>query len=302
MKKNIVISLLIIIAALVIGTVVVMKNLEAPRVTEVSIVASFYPLAHFAEIVGGDRVEVVNLTPPGAEPHDFEPTPQDIVRLRNAALVLVNGSGFEEWFASVWKSGIIRAPILALAEQVNLLPAGSGGAYDPHIWLDPVLAQAEVSVIRDALIAVDSFRKDTYEKNAAAYIRQLENLDQAYARGLSSCRIRTVISPHLAFQYVGKRYGIDFMGIAGVSPDEEPSPKRMAELADIAKAKGVEYIFFETLVSPKLAETIAKEAGIGTLVLNPIEGLTEDEISAGETYISVMEKNLEQLRKAMDCT
>lgn len=355
MKKNGLIGL-VALAALLIGFLFLQKDAAVVDSERLHVVASFYPLAHFAEIVGGERVDVLNLTPTGAEPHDYEPTPRDIVALRNAKLILLNGAGFEPWFASLEKTGDIRGAIATMADHVDLLPTpheeidgedpcapdgflhddhcdcfeghhaeglscvenGSDedqdegiheddeedhdhGPNDPHIWLDPVRAQKEVEVIRDALATVDPAGQEIYAKNAAMYLQKLVSLHDEYQKGLASCQIRTIIVPHNAFQYLGQRYDITIESIAGVSPDEEPSPKRMAELSDIAKARGVKYIFFETLVSPKLAETIAKEAGIDTLVLNPVEGLTVDDEKAGETYISLMQKNLEQLRKAMDC-
>jgi zinc transport system substrate-binding protein len=175
------------------------------------------------------------------------------------------------------------------------------GPNDPHFWLDPVQAQTQIEVLRDALIMIDQSGQEIYTNNAGAYAQKLASLHDAYQKGLASCKIRTIIVPHNAFQYLGKRSNINMISIAGISPDEEPPPKRIAELADIAKARGIKYIFFETLANPKLAKTIATEAAIETLILNPIEGLTPDEVKAGKTYLSVMEENLEQLRKAMEC-
>lgn len=302
-------GLVVLVGVAFIGFLVMERNADvAPGSDKVKVVASFYPLAHFAEKVGAERVTVKNLTPAGAEPHDFEPTPRDIVRLREADLILLNGAGFEPWFVSVSNVGM-KDPVI-MAEYMQLLPSvpkddgesdDDNGPDDPHFWLDPVLAQKEVEVIRDALAQADPDGKEAYERNAAAFIKELAVTHSIFDKWLAACDLRTIIVPHNAFQYLGKRYNIDIVSISGISPDEEPSPRRLAELAEIAKSRGIKYIFFETLASPKLAETVAKEAGVETRVLNPIEGLTEDDLRAGENYNSLMRKNANVLENTMGC-
>jgi zinc transport system substrate-binding protein len=185
--------------------------------------------------------------------------------------------------------------VIMATENVELLPS------DPHVWLDPVAMQIIVQRIRDGLIEIDPGDADTYRKNAEAYLAKLSALDKAYRDGLASCDIREVVTSHNAFNYLAKRYNLTMLSISGLSPEDEPSPKRMAEVADLAKVKKIDTIFFETFVSPKLSETIAQEVGAKTAVLNPIEGLTNEEHQAGETYISLMEQNLQNLRMALRC-
>ncbi|MHB1464867.1 MAG: metal ABC transporter solute-binding protein, Zn/Mn family, partial [Thermoleophilia bacterium] len=174
-------------------------------------------------------------------------------------------------------------------------------AYDPHVWLDPVLAQREVDNIRDGLIRADPKDRSVYEQNAAAYNQKLAGLDGAFRSGLASCARRDIVTSHQAFTYLGKRYGLDVMAISGLSPDEEPPPQKLAEVAQFARQHNIHYIFFERLVNPKLSQTIATEVGAQTLVFDPLEGLTQQEAGRGEDYLSVQRENLANLRRAMEC-
>ncbi|NBS41604.1 ABC transporter substrate-binding protein, partial [bacterium] len=189
-----------------------------------------------------------------------------------------------------------------MASVMNTIPTTEeGNAFDPHFWLDPKLAKAEIALIRDTLMDADPANAKAYAANAAAYTETLAKIDAAYETGLSACKNPTVVTSHAALAYVAKEYGFDVISIAGLSPDEEPSAGRLAEIAAMVKAKKIGYIYFETLVSPKLAQTIAEEVGAQTLVFNPLEGLTEEETAAGKTYVSVMEENLANLKTGMMC-
>jgi zinc transport system substrate-binding protein len=283
------------------------------------VAVSFYPLAEFAKQVGGENVEVDNIVPPGADAHDFEPSLRDIARVHSARVFIFNGAGFDPWAERIGPelkaAGVF---VINMAEHFELLKAVDGHKkepdkkepdrnkreekeYDPHIWLDPALAKRMVEIIRDALKEVDPANAQTYENNAGNYLALLSELDEKYRIGLAECAIRDAVTSHAAFGYLAKRYNLNMINIAGLSPKEEPSPRRMAEIAELARAKNIQYIFFETLVLPKLAETIAREIGVQTVVFNPIEGLTEEELAAGENYISIMEKNLANLRTALRC-
>lgn len=281
----------------------------------VSVVASFYPLAEVAEQVGGERVAVTNLTTAGAEPHDLELTPADVDRIEDADVVLVLGRGFQpavEDAADRRESGTVEVlgelPIDAEGRRVEGDhadeddDAGDGGGLDPHVWLDPVLMVDAVGAVTAALAAADPAHAAEYEHNAAEYESEIEGLHAEYTAGLSGCERTTIVTAHDAFEYLTSRYGLTQRPIAGLSPEDEPDPRRLAELADLSEREGVTTIFTETLVSPALAETLAREAGgLETAVLNPLEGLDEDEIDAGESYVSVMQANLEVLRAALGC-
>ncbi len=298
MKKLIIIGIIILVGIVAVVFYEAQKN-KKNKPEQISatikITASFYPLAEFARQVGGDRVEVINITPAGVEPHDFGPTPKDVATLFLSKVFIFNGAGFDPW-AEKLKPDLEQkgVTVVNMSKYFDVMD-------DPHIWLDPVLAKKEVEVIKDALVRVDPSNNSEYTNNAARYVEQLSILDDKYKNGLASCEIRDAVASHAAFGYLAKRYNINVISIAGISPEKEPSPKRMAEIAQLAKQKNIKHIFFETLVNPKLSETIAREIGAKTLVFNPLEGLTNKEISAEKNYISVMEKNLENLRVALIC-
>jgi zinc transport system substrate-binding protein len=258
-----------------------------------TVVASFYPLAWAAEQIGGDSIDVVNLTPPGAEPHDVELTPRDIEKIQNADLVLYLGSGFQPALehAVEGRSG----PSLDLLHGQKLMTGADEeqGAYDPHVWLDPSRFAAMVT-----RIGVQLHR----EPAATRLVARLEALDSELAAGLAHCRRHEMVTSHAAFGYLAKRYGLQQLAFTGLSPEAEPSPRDLEALVDEVKQSGATTVFFETLVSSRLADTVAREAGAKTAVLDPLEGLTEDEVAAGEDYVSVMRANLATLRAALQCT
>ncbi|MBI4288379.1 MAG: zinc ABC transporter substrate-binding protein [Chloroflexi bacterium] len=273
---------------------------------KVNVVASFYPLYDAARQVGGDKASVSNLVPAGTEPHDFEPTPRDIATLTKARLVVYNGAGFEEWMERVLpdlkKAGVLAVSATQTTELLQMEDEDdpSKKVPDPHVWLDPVRMQRIVNAIKDAYVQVDPANRAFYEANAAAYVSKLDALDKSYQATLSKYSIKTIVTSHNAFGYLARRYGIDVIFISGLSPEAEPSPRKLAEITRLARERGVKYIFFESLVSPRLAETVAKEVGAQTLVLNPIEGLSDQEIAGGKSYITVMQDNLANLKTALE--
>jgi zinc transport system substrate-binding protein len=264
---------------------------------KVKVVAGFYPLAEAAARVGGERVAVTNLTPAGAEPHDLEPTTKDLDRISAAAVVLYLGHGFQ--------SGVQRAARLAGGRAVDLLAPAVGDSgmlgSDPHVWLDPTAMARIAEDVEAALSAADPAGRATYEANGADYRAELARLDVDYRQGLAVCDRKAIVTAHAAFGYLARRYGLVQEAITGVSPESEPDPKRLAELATKVRAEGVTTVFFETLVSPKVARTLARETGATAAALDPIEGLTKQEQTAGKTYTSLMGDNLAALRAALGC-
>jgi zinc transport system substrate-binding protein len=284
------------------GTVFGSFHLAYAQKNRINVAVSFYPLAEFTEQVGGKYVDVINITPSGAEPHDYEPTPMDIKKVYLSRLFIFNGAGVDPWAKKI-EQDLKRKGVVVL-EMINLvepIKRQYDNNYDPHIWLDPVIAQKMVQEINKNLRTMDPEHAGYYEKRASLYAAQLTQLDKAYAQGLSTCRLHDIVTSHAAFGYLAKRYGFNAYSIAGLSPEEEPSPKTIAELIKIVREKHIKYIFFERLINPKLSETIAHETGAKTLVLDPIEGLTREEIKAGKDYISIMKENLANLRRAMGC-
>lgn len=267
---------------------------------KISVVASFYPLYFFSQQIGGDRAAVVNITPSGAEPHEYEPTPGDMVAIERADVLVLNGAGLEPWSEAI-----------AAADHV-VVKAGEGLAnrtieeegvvvVDPHVWLSPPLAKEMVAKIEQGFVEADPANASYYAANAQALTKKLDELDAAYRAGLLTCAKKDIITSHIAFGYLAAAYHLNQIGITGVSPEEEPSPKQLADIAKFAKANDVKVIFFESLVSPKLAQTIATEIGATTMVLDPLEGLSDDDRTAGNDYFTVMQDNLAALRTALIC-
>jgi zinc transport system substrate-binding protein len=312
-----VLGIVIIVVLIFVIKIGIFKNagISVLNGDKVQVTVSFFPLAEFAREIGGNKVEVINLTPAGVEPHDFEPRPQDLVMVRNSSLFIYNGAGFEPWVEKTLPDLEDSKTVIVDSSKGISLLAGSEeehegekadeheeeSLFDPHVWLDPILASKQVDNILAGLIKTDPENKSFYEANAEGYKQKLAQLDRDYKSGLASCTSRDVITSHNAFAYLAGRYNLTITPITGISPDEEPSPKRLAEIADFARANNVKYIFFETLVSPSLSQTIANEVGAQTLVFNPLEGLTDKEIAQGEDYLSVQRQNLANLKIALNC-
>ena len=270
-----------------------------------SVVASFYPLAEAASRVGGDLVSVQNLTPPGVEPHDLELAPDDIEAISNADVIVYLGGGFQPAVEDALAEAEDAVTVDALnAVATNAAPASEAEevlTVDPHVWLDPARYEEIVRAVADALAKADPANESTYAANAQAYFAQIAALDEELRAGLSDCARTTIVTSHEAFGYLAGAYGLTQVGILGLSPEAEPDPRRLAELRDLVERERVTTIFAEELVSPKVAETLANEAGVEVAVLNPIESLTDAQEKAGEDYLSLMRENLDTLRKALDC-
>jgi zinc transport system substrate-binding protein len=269
----------------------------------ISVVTSFYPLRFAAERIGGACVEVTNLTPPGVEPHDLEMTPDGVEAIAEADLVLFLGAGFQPGIEDA--IGEAQGAVVDALEAVPTEPApaeeaGEGLTTDPHIWLDPGRFAGVVEAVAAALEPVAASRCDV-QARADALVGELADLDADFRVGLDDCELDVIVTTHAAFGYLTEAYGFRQEAIAGLEPDVEPSARRLAELEAFVRREGVNTIFTEELLSPDVAETVAAEAGVGTGVLFTIEGLTDEEIAAGEDYLSLMRGNLDALRTALRC-
>jgi zinc transport system substrate-binding protein len=252
------------------------------------VVAGFYPLAFAAEEVAGNRVEVTNLTPAGAEPHAVELSPRDVERIRSADLVLYAGGGFQPALEEA-ADGAEGAAVEVL-DGLDLRE--EDGEADPHVWLDPVRFAQVVERIGAEL---------KVEASARQLASQLHALDGEYREGLADCDRHELVTAHDAFGYLADRYGLEVIPIAGLAPEVEPTPRDLEEIAELVEDRGVTTVFVEPLLSPEIGETVAREAGVETAMLNPLEGLTEEELARGENYLSVMRANLEALRAGLGC-
>jgi zinc transport system substrate-binding protein len=254
------------------------------------VVAAFYPLAYAAEEIGGDELAVRNLTPPGVEPHDLELSGRDVRTVADAGTVLYLGGGFQPALEDAIDSTSARA--IDLLAAVETLPGGEEGGADPHVWLDP---------LRYATIALRVGDELDREAEAARFAARLRALDGELRRGLSSYERDEIVTSHAAFGYLAERYGLQQVAITGLSPEAEPTPRDLEDAVREVQESGASTVFFETLVSPRLAETVARDADADVAVLNPLEGLTEAEAAGGEDYFSIMRANLAALRKALAC-
>jgi zinc transport system substrate-binding protein len=256
-----------------------------------TVLAAFYPLAFAAERVGGPAAEVDNLTPPGVEPHDLELSPRDVERVREADVVLYLGRRFQPALEDAIDG--------ADGEAVDLLAGlelrrglAEDEPFDPHVWLDPVRFAAVVEQIGRVL---------DRPRAAARLAAELRSLDRAFRQGLGRCDRRAVVTSHDAFGYLTSRYGLVQLPITGVSPEAEPTPRDLERVARSVRRSGATTVFFETLVSPRLAEAVARETGAEVALLDPLEGLSEEDLERGANYFSVMRANLEALREALGC-
>lgn len=274
----------------------------------ISVLASFYPLQYVAQQVGGDLVDVSSLTPPGAEPHDLELSPAQVDEVGRADLVVY----LSDFQAAVDDAVDANPPahVVDAAQDTELHAAEHSedaeeeeeghdhGSLDPHFWLDPSRLPAVADDVAAQLSEIDPDHADEYTANAAAFTTAMTDLDEQYTDGLATCQSRTIVTTHEAFSYLAERYDLEQVGISGIDPEGEPSPARLAEVGDLIKDQGVSTIFFETLASPKVAETLADELGVEAAVLDPLEGLTDDT----QDYVSIAQDNLQALRTALSCS
>lgn len=306
---------------------------------KVNVVASFYPIYDFAKKIGGEHVEVINLVPAGVEPHDWTPKSQDVANIVESDLFIYNGAGFEGWIDDVLSGVEFddNHVVLEASKGIDLIKAdvheeetGHGeehheeeghedeesheqennadheeehghhhGEYDPHVWLSPIRAKQMAENIKDALIQVDAAHQSVYEANYEQLIKQLNELDAELKEIVDNAHRKDMVVSHHAYGYLAADYGLHQLAVMGLSPDAEPTAQDIKDISEFIKEHDVQYILMEELVSPKLAETIANDLHIDTLVFNPLEGLTEEQLKDGEDYFSLMKENLKSLAKAL---
>lgn len=306
-----------LLSILTLGLLLFAAGCQSPKPQQdaITVITSFYPLYFFtSELVGEtEGIEVINLIPSGAEPHSFEPSPAQLAQMESADLIIVQGAGLEPWFEGLEHElehdGV---QILEVNSHLNLLTTEEDhddheghedehdhGEFDPHTWLDPVLAIQTLEYISMELIRLDLANGEAYSENASQLTSKLEALHDSYESTLSACSLDAFITSHDAFNYLAERYGLHAHSVSGISPFDEPSAHQIAELIELAEEEGIQHIYFEVLANTEAAEVLAAEAGLTSLVLNPIAGLTGEQ--EGEDYISLMETNLENLKTGLAC-
>ena len=265
-----------------------------------TIVAAFYPLEYAARAVGGDAYDVIGLTPPGGEPHDLELSAAQVAKIAGADLVL-----YVKGYQPAVDEAVAQQAAdhsLDVSAGLTLLPTAPDGdqtAADPHVWLNPLNMAAIGTAVTDRLSSSAPDDSSAFAANNERLGSEMAALNEQFTTGLASCRSRIMVVSHEAFAYLGSAYGFTQVGISGLSPDAEPSPARMRDVADLVTREGVTTIYYETLVDPKVAKTLADETGATSAVLDPIEGLVA---GSDESYPTVMASNLTTLRTGQGCT
>lgn len=270
------------------------------------VAATIYPLVFFAEQIGGDLVEVTALVPQGLEPHDYEPSPNDLKALYDADLVIYNGAALEPWMEDLEPElAADDVELFKAADYVDLIPLSDeeNGEWDPHVWLDPIRVKTIVESLASTMAGLDSENAETYQNNAKVIMAELDKLSEDFTieLALMSCSAREFVTAHEAFAYLADRYGLTMISISGINPQDEPSIKELEEISKVVEEHGITTIYTETLVSSAYAETISEETGATLMVLNPLEGLTVEDVAAGEDYFTIMKRNFGNLKTGFVC-
>lgn len=313
---------------LLLGTVVLsvlltacggQEKKEASSNEKIQVMTTFYPMYEFTKQVVGDKGDVELLIPAGTEPHDFEPSAKDLAKISDSDVFVYNSPELETWTDNLTDTiDTKQTEIIQASKDIKLMEGtehdheeahdhdtqeheehGHSHELDPHVWLDPALAIKEVETIRDQLSKKYPDDKAAFEKNAASYIDELKKLDEEFQTALKDAKNKTFVTQHAAFGYLANQYGLTQEAIAGISPDQEPSPSRLSELKHYVDDNQVKVIYFEENASSKVAETLSKETGVKLEVLNPLESLTDKQIKDGEDYLSVMRENLAALKESV---
>lgn len=267
---------------------------------KLTVAVAFYPIAEIARRVGGVGIEVNELVPPGDEPHEYEPTAQQFAHLEDADIVFYLGSDFQPNLEKAIDSLPDSVRRVDLLQGITLLNIDNG--IDPHVWLNPRNMQLMVQTVTDVLGAELPEQASNFTSNAASYVAELEALDTELTIGLTDCAVPVLITTHEAFAYFAQAYGLTQLAIAGISPGDEPSAQSLEEIANLAAANGVTTVYFEENLPPDLARTVADEIGAATTSLGTAETLTQSQLDAGESYLSIMRANLRALHTGMGCT
>lgn len=291
-------------AALVVASLLLAGCARPADEEPADVLATFYPLAFLAAEIAGPDVRVGTLVPAGVEPHDYEPTPHDAKRAQQAKLLIVQGANFEEWLQTVTQGASVRTVTategLALRENPDE-EERADAPQDPHTWLDPLLYANASRTIEAALIEAYPERADAFRARGEALRANLTRLDADFAAGLAECGSRVIITAHAAFGYLAARYNLTMIPLSGLDPEAEPTAEALREAVDAARAHNVTTIYFEEMVSPAVAQAVAREVGAETLVLSPVEGIAPEEAAEGADYLTRMRENLANLREGLRC-
>jgi zinc transport system substrate-binding protein len=314
MKTLLNLSVALLTACLITGC---KQSLPPADQSKLQVVTTLFPLYDFSRQIAGDKAQITLLLPPGVEPHSFEPRPGDIITINKADVFIYTGPFMEAWVQDVLGGVNSRKLLVIDASKGIQLSSEQGhegevsvnetehnhGGMDPHIWVDPVLARQIVNTIAEGFAAQDPTNKDFYLARAKAYIEKLAALDTNIRQTLQPCKTKTILyGGHFAFGYFARRYGLDYISpYAGFSPDAEPTPRKITELIEKMKALNSKYIFYEELLEPRVARTIAESTGAKLLLLHGTHNISKEELEGGAAYLEIMEGNLQRLKLALNC-
>jgi zinc transport system substrate-binding protein len=322
--KKLLLALILIALTVAVGGCT--KKPEEPATGKVKVMTTLFPLYDFAKNVGGDLVHVSLLVPPGVEVHSFDPKPGDILKITGADLFIYTGDIMEPWVQKLLSGFGSERPVTVNAGK-GIVLAGieqhhkhdkeaehpenhdkgdesehHHGGLDPHIWLDFANAQRMVDTIAEGLASKDPAHAETYQRNASAYKAKLDALDTAFRKALATCEKRVIIhGGHFAFNYLMTRYGLVYESAYSSSPNAEPTARRLIELRKKLEEQGLDTIFYEEIIEPRMAEVIAKDTGSKLLKLHGAHNVTKDEMERGVTFIQIMEQNLVNLKAGLKC-
>ncbi len=311
----------------IIGLVIfaISKNGQRPNTAsgKISVVTTLFPQYDFTKAIGGDKVDVTLLLPPGVEAHAYEPTPSDITTINNAEMFVYTGEFMELWAHDIIDSADKDVKVVDASVNIEITKEREGEEHgdeetdhheskeeeghhhsdvDPHVWLDLANAQIMSESIARALTEVDPANTEYYQTNLELYQTKLAELDNAYKNSLSTCGSRTIIyGGHYAFGYLAEKYDLEYVAAQGLSPDAEPTAQDLATLIDQIKNNDIKFVFYEELTSPKIAETLASETQAKMLLLNAAHNVSKEDLENGTTFLSIMEKNLTNLKLGLQC-
>lgn len=303
-KKNIFLLFLVLVVCFLIAFLFVNSFNKSNKNDKISIATSFYPLYFFTTQVVGDKANVFSIVPAGYEPHDYEISLQDIYKIKNSRMLVVNGLGLESWLDDIKKN--INQNDTTILDMSLGLKVQNNNSTDPHFWLSFNMAKSMVDMILQNLIKIDPTNKDYYQKNASNLVENIDKLSQEYLDGLKDCKNKNIVTSHMAFSYlfldpVINNLYINQISIAGTLNESEASLKQLSEIVNFVKENKIEYIFAEPLLSSKLSDAVAKETNTQVLVLDPIEGIPQNQVSLGQNYFTKMRENLINLKIALQC-
>lgn len=323
-RKNIwkyAISALLLVAVVATVWAVARTNDQPASGDKKAIVTTSFVLYDFVRQIAGDAVEVKTLLPPGADLHDFEPSAKQVADAQNADIFI--SAGTERWVTQIAQD--FSGAAVNVSEGIAIHGVHEGAhedshdaehhdepsdehahdheevTHDPHFWLDPVLAKQAIATIAEALAQADPANNQSYEANAAAYVQQLETLDQSFKQALSACRLDTIVVSHNAYSYLAERYSLQVEALSGTLHDAEPSAQRLAEISKLMRAQGIRHVLTEPLAGTAIADTIANETGAQILTLDPIEGVQSQDEQSSKTYLQIQQQNIDSLSAALAC-